>query len=105
MPADWKPAKRRQKDRDARSTKKHGKSYFGYKVAANVDKRYKSVRKIKVSTASEHGTTHFEDLVDPANTIRLVVVRNPQEDLGGLQTVTRTDDAERRRPVSAFCAG
>jgi IS5 family transposase len=34
MPADWKPAKRRQKDRDARWTKKHGKSYFGYKVFA-----------------------------------------------------------------------
>jgi IS5 family transposase len=52
MPADWKPAKRRQKDRDARWTKKHGKSYFGYKVSANADKRYKLVRKIKVSTAA-----------------------------------------------------
>jgi IS5 family transposase len=46
---------------DARWTKKHGKSYFGYKVSANADKRYKLVRKIKVSTASEHDTTHFED--------------------------------------------
>ncbi|WP_223164921.1 transposase, partial [Massilia mucilaginosa] len=56
MPIDWKPAKRRQKDMDARWTKKHGKSYFGYKVSANADKRYKLVRKIKVSTASEHDT-------------------------------------------------
>ena len=70
MPADWKPAKRRQKDMDARWTKKHGKSYFGYKVSANADKRYKLVRKIKVSTASEHDTTHFEDVLDPANTNR-----------------------------------
>jgi IS5 family transposase len=31
-PADWKPAKTRQKDRDARWTKKHGRSYFGYKA-------------------------------------------------------------------------
>ena len=38
MPADWKPAKRRQKDIDARWTKKHGKSYFGYKLSANADK-------------------------------------------------------------------
>src|SRR2546429_4002291 len=32
-PAEWekKPAKLRQKDRDARWTKKHGKSFFGYK--------------------------------------------------------------------------
>jgi IS5 family transposase len=65
MPADWKPAKRRQKDTDARWTKKHGKSYFGYKVSANADKRYKLVRKLKVSTASEHDTTHFEDVLDP----------------------------------------
>lgn len=31
MPAEWTPAKRRQKDVQARWTKKHGKSYFGYK--------------------------------------------------------------------------
>src|SRR3978361_2473086 len=73
MPADWKPTKRRQKDMDARWTKKHGKSYFGYKVSANVDKRYKLVRKLKVSTASEHDTTHFEDGLDPANTNRDVL--------------------------------
>jgi IS5 family transposase len=73
MPADWKPAKRRQKDMDARWTKKHGKSYFGYKVSANADKRYKLVRKIKVSTASEHDTTHFEDVLDPANTNRNIL--------------------------------
>jgi IS5 family transposase len=70
MPADWMPAKRRQKDMDARWRKKHGKSYFGYKVTANADKRYKLVRKIKVSMASEHDIMHFEDVLDPANTNR-----------------------------------
>ncbi|KQV47460.1 IS5 family transposase [Duganella sp. Root336D2] len=70
MPADWKPAKRRQKDIDARWTKKHGKSYFGYKLSANADKRYKLIRKIKISTASEHDTLHFEEVLDPANTSR-----------------------------------
>ena len=32
-PEDWKskPAKNRQKDKDARWTKKHERSYFGYK--------------------------------------------------------------------------
>lgn len=70
MPSTWKPAKRRQKDTDARWTKKHGKSYYGYKVSANADKRYKLVRKIKVSTASEHDTRHFEDVLDPNNTSR-----------------------------------
>jgi transposase len=34
MPLGWKPHKRAQKDVDARWTKKHGKSYFGYKLHA-----------------------------------------------------------------------
>jgi IS5 family transposase len=70
VPAARQPLKRRQKDTDARWSKKHGKSHFGYKVSVNADKRYNLVRKIKVSTASEHGTLHFEDVLDPANTNR-----------------------------------
>ncbi|MES2264726.1 MAG: IS5 family transposase [Pseudomonadota bacterium] len=73
MPVQWKPAKRRQKDLDAHWTKKHDKSYFGYKVSANADKRYKLVREIKVRTASEHDTLHFEDVLDPANTNRNIL--------------------------------
>lgn len=70
MPADWSPAKRRQKDIAARWTKKHNKSYFGYKLSACADKRYKLIRKIKISTASEHETLHFEAVIDPSNTSR-----------------------------------
>lgn len=51
MPVDWSVPKRRQKDIEARWTKKHGKSFFGYKLSANADKRYKLIRKLKVSTA------------------------------------------------------
>lgn len=68
MPIDWSPAKRRQKDIDATWTKKHGKSYFGYKLSANVDNRYKLIRKVKVSTASEHDTLHLEGVLDSSNT-------------------------------------
>jgi IS5 family transposase len=42
MPVEWSPAKRRQKDVQARWTKKHGKSYFGYKLSASVDRRLPS---------------------------------------------------------------
>ena len=40
-PAGWKqkPAKLRQKDRDARWTKKHGRSFFGYKNHVNASTR------------------------------------------------------------------
>ena len=70
MPMDWKPAQRRQKDTEATWTKKHGKSYFGYKVSVSTDRRYKLIRKVKVSTASDNDTLHLEDVLDHANTGR-----------------------------------
>ena len=40
-PKEWgkEPAKNRQKDKDARWTKKHGNSFYGYKNHVNVDGR------------------------------------------------------------------
>lgn len=67
-PSDWKPAQRRQKDTDATWTKKHGKSYYGYKLSVNVDKSHKFIRKIVTDTASAGDSCHFEDVFDPANT-------------------------------------
>ncbi len=70
MPIDWTPSQRRQKDIDATWTKKHGKSHHGYKLTTSVDKRYKLIRKLKVSTASEHDTHHLEEVLDISNTSR-----------------------------------
>lgn len=70
VPAHWAPAKRRQKDTDASWTKKHGKSYYGYKLTVNVDVKHKVIRRIKTSTAAEHDSLHFEDVIDPFNTNR-----------------------------------
>lgn len=70
MPADWSPAKRRQKDLDATWTKKHGKSHHGYKFSVNVDKQHKFIRKIVLDTASTHDSQHFDAVMDPANTCR-----------------------------------
>ena len=70
MPADWKPAKRRQKDLDATWTRKHGKSHYGYKLSINMDKRYKVIRKLETDTASTHDSRHFDTVLDPANTNR-----------------------------------
>jgi IS5 family transposase len=67
-PADWEPAKRRQKDTDATWTKKHGKSYFGYKLSVNADRRYKLIRKIETDTARVHDGQHFEAVFDQTNT-------------------------------------
>jgi IS5 family transposase len=70
MPANWKPAQRRQKDREATWTKKHGNSYFGYKVSVSTDRRYQLIRQVKVSTAAENDTLHLEEVLDHANTGR-----------------------------------
>lgn len=58
MPEYWenKPAKRSQKDLDARWTKKHGKSHYGYKNHVNVDRKHKLVRRYHVSNAAQHDT-------------------------------------------------
>ena len=46
-PGEWekKPAKNAQKDKDARWTKKHGQSFYGYKNHIGVDKLHKIIRK------------------------------------------------------------
>ena len=72
--AAWKtePNKLAQKDCDARWTKKHGRSYFGYKNHINVDARYKLIRRYGVSDASVHDSREFNCLLDKTNTSRNV---------------------------------
>lgn len=65
---DAKPNKKRQKDVDARWTKKHGKSHYGFKNHINADRRYKFVREYDVSEASLHDSQKFDDLIDGDNT-------------------------------------
>ncbi|VAW76704.1 Mobile element protein [hydrothermal vent metagenome] len=69
-PQGWEgtPNKKRQKDGDARWTKKHGKSHYGYKNHINVDRRHKFVRTYEVSDASVHDSQTFDGLIDPGNT-------------------------------------
>ena len=69
-PEGWddNPAKSRQKDTDARWTKKHGKSHYGYKNHVNVDRRHKLVRRYTVTDASVHDSQALDDLLDDDNT-------------------------------------
>lgn len=66
--AGWKPAKRRQKDVDASWTKKHGKSYHGYKFTVSVNRKHKFVRTWVANTASVHDSQHLEAALDEWNT-------------------------------------
>jgi IS5 family transposase len=69
-PGNWmdKPAKFCQKDTDARWTKKHGKSHYGYKNHINVDRRHKLVRRYHVTDASVHDSQALEAVLDGDNT-------------------------------------
>ena len=69
-PEAWEknPAKNRQKDKDARWTKKHGKSFYGYKNHVNADAKHKLIRQYEVTDASVHDSRKFDGLLNQANT-------------------------------------
>jgi IS5 family transposase len=86
IPRDWrnKPAKLRQKDRDARWTVKFSKAkvdedgkahqrdiavpHFGYKNHVSIDRRHGIIRRHRVTDAAAHdGARLREGLIDPSN--------------------------------------
>ena len=73
-PEDWekKPAKGRQKDKDARSTKKHRKRFSGYKIHVDVDKAHKLIHKWDATDACPHDSQKLDDMLDPTNTSKEV---------------------------------
>jgi IS5 family transposase len=73
-PKEWEkqPAKLAKKDVDARWTKKHGKSYFGYKNHIGVDKMHKLIRKWAATDASPHDSQKLNDILDLSNTSKEV---------------------------------
>lgn len=69
-PRAWKkdPSKNRQKDKDARWTMKHGKSFYGYKNHVNADAKHKLIRQYDVTDASVHDSQKFDELLNDTNT-------------------------------------
>jgi transposase, IS5 family len=85
IPPDWtkKPAKLRQKDRDARWTVKYTKAKpseeglpridlavpaFGYKNHIGIDRRHRLIRRWRVTDAARHDGALLSELIDPNNT-------------------------------------
>ena len=69
-PAGWqeKPAKNAQKDKDARWTKKHDKSFYGYKNHIGIDRTHKLIRRYTETDASVHDSQMLDDVLDKSNT-------------------------------------
>ena len=84
--------KNRQKDKEARWTKKHGRSHFGYRNHVCIDRRHKLVRRYAVSSASVHDSQKLEDLLDPGNTASTV----------SADSAYRSKEAEERLAARGF---
>ena len=65
-PEQWddKPNKKRQKDIDARWTKKNFQNYFGYKDHAKVDNGSKLIEEYTVTDASVHDSQEVDELLN-----------------------------------------
>lgn len=68
VPEDWSEEKQRQKDTDARWTKKNNRSFFGYKNHINADRKHKLIRKYVVTPANTGDSLVFDELLDEGNT-------------------------------------
>lgn len=64
VPEDWSERKRRQKDTDARWTKKNNEAHFGYKDHVKVDADSKIITKYAVTSANVHDSQKFTDFLD-----------------------------------------
>ena len=109
-PAEWdaQPAKLRQKDTDARWTRKHGRSYYGYKNHISLDRRHKLVRRYTVTDAAGHDSQELDALLDAGNTgsqvwadsaYRSAEIEAGLADKGYTSRIHRR--AARNRPLSA----
>jgi len=69
-PEGWqeKPAKNAQKDKDARWTKKHDHSFYGYKNHIGIDRMHKLIRRYAETDASVHDSQKLDDVLDKSNT-------------------------------------
>jgi IS5 family transposase len=67
---DWSVNKKRQKNTDARWTRKSGQNHYGYKNHIDIDVEHKLIRDYEVTPASTHDSNVFEQLLDENNSSR-----------------------------------
>ena len=68
IPEDWSENKRRHKDVDARWTRKHGVTHYGYKNHISMDREFGVVRGWEVTDGACHDSRVFEQVLDETNT-------------------------------------
>ena len=68
IPDDWSEKKRRHKDVDARWTRKHGVTHYGYKNHISMDREFALVRGWEVTDGACHDSRVFDQVLDETNT-------------------------------------
>jgi transposase, IS5 family len=70
IPQGWeeKPAKNAQKDKDARWTKKHEQSFYGYKNHISIDRKHKLIRRYAETDTAVHDSQKLDEVLDKCNT-------------------------------------
>ena len=110
-PAEWEkhPAKLRQKDTDARWTKKNDEDFYGYKNHVSVDVKNKLIRGYDTTSAEVHDSQVFEGILDPVNTNQTVYAdsayrsEDHEDLLNELQYKNRMHKkAQRNKPLTDF---
>jgi transposase, IS5 family len=119
IPEEWKadPAKLRQKDTDARWTKKNEVTFFGYKDHVTVDVNSKLISSYEVSDASVHDSQVLTPLLDKKDADTELCADSAyrseeiEKKLKRLKAINRIHEkANRNRPLSksqwsASCEG
>jgi IS5 family transposase len=101
VPSEWNQNTRRQKDPDAQWTKKHGKTYYGYKNHISIDVKHKLIRSYAVTNASVHDSQVFEPLLDKENTNKSVYADSAYRSKKNSQVLK--DSGFRNRVHAAGC--
>lgn len=69
IPEDWSDAKKRQKDTDARWTKKNDETHYGYKDHIKADMKTKLITAYDVTDASVHDSQMLDELLSEEDKI------------------------------------
>lgn len=99
VPDQWSEHKKRQKDTDARWTKKAKQQYFGYKNSTAVDQRTKLIKTFEVIPASTHDSQLSETVLSKKGLVVYADSAYAGQDIKYLVKVHTIDRAYRNNPL------
>lgn len=100
IPDQWSEHKKRQKDTDARWTKKGNQSYFGYKNSTAVDQRTKLIKTFETLPANVHDSQSFETILTDKDRVVYADSAYSGQKINDRVKMNIIDRAYRNKPLS-----